>query len=78
MQRTIENDDKEFDLIFAKVMQARNAIVEKHGRKKPTENVRNSMPCPCCENATLHYSISSYNGHIHGACDSKVCVSWME
>jgi hypothetical protein len=74
MQRTTDNDDKE----FAKVGQARNAIVEKHGKQKPTESVRNSMPCPCCEIGTLHYSISSYNRHIHGACDSKVCVSWME
>ena len=78
MQQNADNDDKEFDLIFAKVKQARCAITDKHGTKKPPESIRDNMPCPCCEAGVLHYSISSYNGHIHAACDSKVCVSWME
>lgn len=26
----------------------------------------------------LHLSQSSYNGHVHGKCETPDCVSWME
>lgn len=39
---------------------------------------RDSLPCPACETGTLHYSVASYNGHMHAQCDTKDCVSWME
>lgn len=37
-----------------------------------------SVPCPSCEGGTLRYSVASYNGHMHGMCTTKGCVSWME
>ena len=37
-----------------------------------------SIPCPSCEGGTLRYSVASYNGHMHGRCSTKGCVSWME
>lgn len=33
--------------------------------------------CPVC-NGTLRYSVASYNGHMHGKCETEGCVSWME
>ena len=35
------------------------------------------VECPAC-NGKLHLSISSYNGHVHGKCETAGCVSWME
>jgi len=35
------------------------------------------VDCPVCA-GRLHLSISSYNGHVHGSCETADCVSWME
>lgn len=36
------------------------------------------MACPICKTGQLHYSRSSYNGHVHGSCTNNDCVNWME
>lgn len=38
-----------------------------------------SIPCPIpnCK-GKIQYTVASYNGHMHGRCDSGNCVSWME
>jgi hypothetical protein len=36
------------------------------------------IPCPGCKGGTLHYSVASYNGHMHGRCTTLGCASWME
>lgn len=41
--------------------------------KSHTETVE----CPVC-NGKLRLSISSYNSHVHGKCETPGCVSWME
>ena len=33
--------------------------------------------CPVCA-GRLHLSHASLNGHVHGKCETKDCVSWME
>ena len=35
------------------------------------------IECPACK-GKLHLSISSYNGHAHGRCETSNCVNWME
>lgn len=35
------------------------------------------IECPECK-GRLHLSQASYNGHVHGHCETKGCVSWME
>ncbi len=35
------------------------------------------VECPACK-GRLHLSISGYNGHVHGQCETADCVSWME
>jgi hypothetical protein len=37
-----------------------------------------SLPCPSGCGGTLRYSVASVNGHMHGACSTDGCVSWME
>jgi len=36
------------------------------------------LACPVCKTGELRYTRSSYNGHVHAACTTKGCVSWME
>lgn len=45
----------------------------------PTNRVTKSevIVCPAC-NGRLHLSQSSYNGHVHGRCETDGCVAWME
>ena len=38
---------------------------------------RGTITCPCC-GGNLHWSISGYNGHMHGRCETEGCISWME
>ncbi len=38
---------------------------------------QSTMLCPICR-GTFTYSVSGYNGHKHGQCDTEGCVSWME
>lgn len=33
--------------------------------------------CPVCK-GKLHLSHASYNGHVHGQCETEGCLSWME
>lgn len=35
------------------------------------------IECPACK-GRLHLSQAAYNGHVHGQCETKGCVSWME
>lgn len=46
-------------------------------KPKPTHNRSEIVECPECK-GKLHLTQSSYNGHVHGYCETKDCVSWME
>jgi len=35
------------------------------------------VECPACK-GRLHLRISSYNGHVHGHCETEGCARWME
>lgn len=43
----------------------------------PESDRHEVVECPVC-NGRLHLSQSSYNGHVHGKCETEGCVSWME
>jgi len=62
----------DFDLNFLKAIAE---IKQKHG--KPIEDVRSTIECPTC-NKALTYTVSSYNGHTHGTCETTGCLKWME
>lgn len=44
---------------------------------KPATDRHEVIECPACK-GRLHLSQSCLNGHVHGACETKGCVSWME
>lgn len=46
-------------------------------RKKLPIGKAEVIECPECK-GRLHLSQSSYNGHVHGKCETPGCVAWME
>lgn len=50
------------------------AEVKKYHRN---ENWSGTRECPVCK-GTLRVSISACNTHVHGACETKGCLWWME
>jgi hypothetical protein len=46
-------------------------------RKKEPIGKSEIVECPVCK-GRLHLSQSSYNGHVHGKCETPDCVAWME
>lgn len=46
-------------------------------KTKPPKDRREVVECPVCK-GRLHLYQSSYNGHVHGQCETQGCVSWME
>lgn len=59
--------------IMRTVMLAIKPWRQKHKGRSHSEVIE----CPACK-GSLHLSISSYNGHVHGHCKTEGCVSWME
>lgn len=43
------------------------------GKNKAAEG---HIECPICK-GRLNYTISSYNGHVWGQCETEGCLSWM-
>ena len=59
---------------------ARQAIVDHLGGPwtKGTRAAAGVIPCPVCGSGELKFSRAGYNGHIHAACSTEGCVSWMQ
>lgn len=80
-QKEIDERDGEIAERFAKTMTARSAIVQHLGGpwKKGMDGASDLITCPVCGQVeSLQFSRSGYNGHIHAACKTDGCVSWME
>ncbi len=45
--------------------------------KKSGDNL-GCIKCPECKDGKLYYTVASSNGHCHGQCSTKGCLSWME
>lgn len=77
----IAAEEKEIEARCAALGMARKAIVEYLGGpwKRGTPGARGTIDCPVCgAEKSLCFSRAGYNGHIHAACRTKGCVSWME
>ncbi len=66
MERHLRNTD--LALVFASAWRV---------KPKPITDRHEVVDCPVC-NGRLHLFQSSYNGHVHGKCETEACVSWME
>lgn len=51
--------------------------VVKAWRLKEPQGKQEVIECPVCK-GRLHLAQSSYNGHVHGRCETEGCLSWME
>ena len=68
----IDAAEAEHQRRFALVVPARAAI-------KATRLASGTIDCPLCQKpGALAFRVSSYNGHIHAACSTPNCLSWME
>ena len=65
------------DAHFEKVLLGLKVAAEWRVKPKPKQDRRGVVECPACK-GKLHLSQSSYNGHVHGNCETTGCVSWME
>lgn len=71
----------ELNARFEAVGRARDAIVAHLGGpwKKGTPGAAGLIDCPACGGVkTLGFTRSGYNGHVHAACKTPKCVSWVE
>lgn len=76
-QAEVDADEKEMNEYIAKSMGARKAIadaMEEIGAKCG----EGEIDCPACKSGRIHYSVSSYNGHVWAKCSTKDCVNFME
>ena len=71
----MNSDQKDFEDFFNGISQARETIVSL-GYKKGNGGT-GKIKCPKC-NGILIFSVSGYNGHIHGRCETEDCLCWME
>lgn len=79
-RRSLEHAEARADAIQESMerMEIVMPVVSKWRLKpKPDKDRREVIECPKCK-GRLHLSQSSYNGHVHGHCDTPECVSWME
>ena len=52
-------------------------VVKPWRKKHKGRSFEEIIECPACK-GRLHLSIAAVNGHVHGHCETKGCVSWME
>lgn len=70
-----EAEEAEFEAAYARINACLKAIRVMHGKAR---GLSDQMPCPTGCGGTLRYSISAYNGHVHGQCSTEKCASWMQ
>lgn len=79
-RRSLERSEARADCIHEMLtrMDVVGPVVSKWRVKpKPAISRAEVIECPACK-GRLHLSQSSYNGHVHGRCETESCVSWME
>lgn len=65
----IENELKRFNQAMPLIL-----ALKREYKKRSGQVVR---VCPIC-GGVLHMSISGYNGHVWGKCETEKCLSWVE
>lgn len=62
------------DAGFAKITEAARRVRAQH---KETGAFQGEVECPACGKA-LRWSMARSNKHVHAACETRGCVSWMQ
>lgn len=77
-RRSLEHAEQRADSIerSMKRMEVSGPVIIAWRNKLPIGKTK-IIECPCCK-GKLHLSQSSYNGHVHGRCETDDCLNWME
>lgn len=70
-------DHAEHELFMERFMLGIKVAGQWRVKPKPAEDRQGIVDCPACM-GKLHLSQSSYNGHVHGRCETPGCLEWME
>ena len=54
-----------------------NPLVSEIKAEHGLTDAKGTKQCPVCD-GTLHYTVSSVNGHVWGCCETEDCLRWME
>ena len=73
----VQEDRIKTEAYMKKAMTAIKVASAWRVKPKPAADRAEVVTCPVCD-GRLHLSQSSYNGHVHGKCETDDCVSWME
>jgi hypothetical protein len=73
----VEKNYEESEAHFAKTMTAFAVAGKWRVTPKPKQDRHETVECPICK-GKLGLFQSSYNGHVHGKCETPNCVAWME
>lgn len=76
-EEQVQADRAKQDTRFEKTKAALVVASKWRLKPKPARDRREVVECPACK-GRLHLSQSSYNGHVHGKCETPDCVYWME
>lgn len=78
IRRTLEQAEKRADSVQRSIdrMMKLDPLLSQWRKRKPIGKSE-IVNCPVC-GGRLHLSQSEYNGHVHGKCETKDCVAWME
>jgi len=52
------------------------ATVRERHPAKPEKDICEVVQCPVCMKGELHFTVSSYNGHVAGRCTTKGCIAF--
>ncbi len=73
----VQAERAESDAAMERTFAAIKVASEWRVRPKPALDRAACLECPVCK-GRLHLTQSSYNGHVHGKCETPGCVAWME
>lgn len=76
VQEWLAEHDRRWEML-EKAFAAVRADGDKRGYGKG-HGGQGAVKCPCCADGELSYSVSGYNGHVHGRCSTAGCVRWMQ
>ena len=76
-EEEVQQSRREAEDMLAKTMAALKVAGEWRVKPKPATDRQGVVECPVCH-GKLYLSQSAYNGHVHGQCETKDCVSWRE
>jgi hypothetical protein len=68
--------EAETEAAIARMMKA-TAVISEVKREHRGKSWSGVKECPVC-GGRLHMSHSGYNGHVHGKCETKDCIAWIE